>query len=124
MDTDGMLVYDGSGLSHYDAFSPYQMVFLLKHMKNSSNFSNFYNSLPIGGKTGTIKNMFIGTAAEGNIHVKSGTVNKAKAYAGYVTSASGREIAFSMMVNNFSCSSREARSQLKKLMISLADLKK
>ena len=124
MDTEGMLVYDGSGLSHYDAFSPYQMVFLLKHMKNSNNFNIFYSSLAIGGKTGTIKKMFKGTAAEGNIHAKSGTVNKAKAYSGYVTSASGREIAFSMMVNNFSCSSREARAQLEKLMISLAELKK
>lgn len=125
MDVSGMSIYDGSGLSHYNGFSPKQMVFLLKYMNDESKFAiEFYKSLAIGGETGTLKYMFKNTAAKGNIHAKSGTVSRAKAYAGYVTSASGREIAFSMIVNNFSCSSREARAQLEKLMISLAELDK
>jgi D-alanyl-D-alanine carboxypeptidase/D-alanyl-D-alanine-endopeptidase (penicillin-binding protein 4) len=125
MDTQGMSLNDGSGLSQYNAVSPRQMVFLLKYMKrNSENFDVFYNSMAIAGETGTIKNMFKGSIAEGKLRAKSGTVSRAKAYAGYVTSKSGREIAFSMVVNNFSCTSREARAKLEQLMVALAGFNK
>ena len=125
MDTHGMNMFDGSGLSHYNTISPHQMVYLLNYMKDESNyFDVFYNSMAIAGETGTLKNMFKGSVAEGKLRAKSGTVNRAKAYAGYVTSKSGREIAFSMVVNNFSCSSSEARAKLEQLMIALAEFKK
>ena len=125
MDTQGMALFDGSGLSHYNAITPRQMVYLLKYMKTESQyFDVFYNSMAIAGETGTLKRMFKGSVAEGALRAKSGTVNRVKAYSGYVTSKSGREIAFSMVVNNFSCSSREARAKLEQLMIALAEFKK
>ena len=125
MDTQGMAIFDGSGLSHYNAITPHQMVYLLKYMKTKSQyFDDFYNSMAIAGETGTLKNMFKGSVAEGALRAKSGTVNRVKAYSGYVTSKSGREIAFSMVVNNFSCSSREARAKLEELMIALAEFNK
>jgi len=125
MDIEGMSINDGSGLSQYNVVTPRQMVFVLSYMKNESNYyKEFYNSLAIAGETGTIENMFKGSSAEGNLRAKSGTVTRAKAYAGYVTSASGREIAFSVVVNNFSCRSQEARAKLEKLMIALSSLNK
>jgi len=125
IDTQGMSVYDGSGLSQYNAITPRQMVYLLKYMKLESNyFDIFYNSIPVAGKTGTLKHMFSGSIAEGKLRAKSGTVSRVKAYAGYVTSKSGREIAFSMVVNNFSCKSSEATEKLEQLMIALAEFDK
>lgn len=125
MDTQGLSLHDGSGLSHYNAITPGQMVYLLKYMKlNSKYFDEFYNSMSIAGETGTLENMFKGSIAEGKLRAKSGTINRVKAYAGYVTSVSGREIAFSMVVNNFSCKSTEARAKLEQLMIALAEFNK
>ena len=125
MDTQGMSLYDGSGLSQYNAINPRQMVFVLQFMKNNSlYFDSFYNSLPIAGKTGTIENMFKGSIAEGQLRAKSGTIEHVKAYSGYVTSKSGREIAFSMVVNNFSCTSAEAGDKLELLMVALAEFNK
>lgn len=125
MNTQGLSLHDGSGLSHYNAITPGQMVYLLKYMKlNSKYFDEFYNSMSIAGKTGTLENMFRGSIAEGKLRAKSGTISRAKAYAGYVTSVSGREIAFSMVVNNFSCKSSEAREKLEQLMIALAEFNK
>ena len=121
MDTRGLSVNDGSGLSQYDAITPRQMVFLLDYMKNISKYHNeFYHSMAVAGQSGTVKNMFRGSYAEGNMHIKSGTITRVKAYAGYVQTASGREVAFSVVVNNFSCSSREAKNQLEQLMIALS----
>ncbi len=125
MDTEGMRLTDGSGLSQYDVITPKQLVFLLSYMQNRSWwFDDFYNSLAVGGQTGTLEDMFHGTCAEGNIRAKSGTIDGAKSYSGYVVTKSGREVAFSMIVNNFSCSSKEAKSKLEKLMVALAEFEK
>ena len=125
MDTEGLSMYDGSGLSQYNAITSSQMVWLLHYMnKKSPYFNEFYNSLPLAGKTGTLKPLFKGSAAEGKLRAKSGTINHVKAYAGYVTSASGRDIAFSMVANGFSGTSSQARAKLEKLMIALSEFDK
>ncbi len=125
MDIQGMKLTDGSGLSQYNAVTPRQMVFLLNYMKhNSPYFDVYYNSLPIAGEEGTVEGMFKNSPAEGNLRAKSGTIDRVKAYTGFVKSRSGREIIFSMIANSFSCKSREARAKLERLMIALAKLKK
>ncbi len=124
MDIQGMALTDGSGLSQYNAVTPRQMVFLLNYMQKSPYFDVYYHSLPVAGQDGTMEGMFKGSAAEGNLRAKSGTIDRVKAYTGYVVSRSGRKIIFSMIVNNFSGKSKEARTKLEKLMIALAELKK
>ena len=126
MDIQGMALTDGSGLSQYNAVTPRQMVFLLNYMqKYSPYFKVYYNSLPVAGQQdNTLEGMFAGTPAVGNLRAKSGTIDRVKVYSGYVRSYSGREIIFSMMVNNFSGKSRVARAQLEKLMLALTELKK
>ena len=125
MDTQGMAQTDGSGLSHYNAVTPRQMVFLLKYMKKQSAFfDTYYNSLPVAVKGGTMKGMFNGSSAKGNIRAKSGTIERVKAYSGYIESIAGYEIIFSMIANNFSCTSKEANAKLERLMIALSELEK
>ncbi|MFA6400254.1 MAG: D-alanyl-D-alanine carboxypeptidase/D-alanyl-D-alanine-endopeptidase [Salinivirgaceae bacterium] len=125
MDIQGLSLNDGSGLSNYNLITPEQVVFILQYMKNQSpHFNSFYQSLAVAGVSGTLKRLTLGSLAQGNLHGKSGTVDRSKAFAGYVTSISGRQIAFSMVVNNFSCSSKEASDQLEKLMIELAKFEK
>lgn len=125
MDTDGLALHDGSGLSQYDAITPRQMVWLLSYMKqHSPYFDDFYGSMAIAGETGTLETLFKGSVAEGLLRAKSGTISRVKAYAGYVNSASGRQIAFSMSANGFSGTSRQARAKLEELMIALAAFNK
>lgn len=125
MDTRGLAMHDGSGLSQYNAITPRQMVWLLSYMKQQSSwFEDYYASMAVAGETGTLESLFKGSVAEGKLRAKSGTISRVKAYAGYVESASGRKIAFSMSVNGFSGSSRQARAKLEQLMISLAEFDK
>ncbi len=125
MDTEGLSMHDGSGLSQYNAITPRQMVWLLNYMHSESEYAeSFYNSMAIAGESGTLESLFKGSVAEGKLRAKSGTISKAKAYAGYVTSLSGRKIAFSMVVNGFSGSSGQARAKLEQLMIALAEFDK
>lgn len=123
MPTGGMSQNDGSGLSHYNTITAKQLVFILAYMKTKSrNSETFFSSLPIAGKSGTLKSVCKGTVAEGMINAKSGSVRNVRCYTGYATSYSGREIAFAMMLNNFNCSSYKARKKLENLMLALVKL--
>jgi D-alanyl-D-alanine carboxypeptidase/D-alanyl-D-alanine-endopeptidase (penicillin-binding protein 4) len=122
MDTEGFYIFDGSGLSRYNSVTPRQLVFVLNYMQNKSkNFNEFQKSLPIAGESGTLKSIGINTSAKGNVVAKSGSIGRVRAYTGYVTSKSGRTIAFSMNIANYNCSSSEAREKLTKLMVAMAD---
>lgn len=125
MDTGGMSLNDGCGLSRYNTVTAKQMVFLLDFMKNKSkNFDAFYNSMAIVGKKGTVKYMLRKTSAAGNMRAKSGSIRSVRCYSGYVKTKSGREVAFSIMLNNFNCSSSKARKKIEKVLKALSDFSK
>ncbi len=121
MDTDGMHIHDGSGLSRSDAITAKQLVFMLRYMQKSKNYKVFYNSLPVAGKSGTLKYVGRKTSAAGAIHAKSGSIGLVRAYAGYVSTKAGQELIFSMNIANYNCSSYSARKKLTALMIAMAD---
>jgi serine-type D-Ala-D-Ala carboxypeptidase/endopeptidase (penicillin-binding protein 4) len=122
MDTEGFNIYDGCGLSRYNAITPRQLVFVLNYMLNKSkNFDVFYESLPVAGESGTLSFVGKNTSAKGVVHAKSGSIGRVRAYTGYVTTKSGRMLAFSMNIANYNCSSSEAVEKLTKLMVAMAD---
>ena len=98
---DGFIVRDGSGLARYDYLTPETIVHLLAAMQKSPEFSTFFASLPIAGVDGTIRTRMRGTKAENNLRAKTGTVAQARSLSGYVTTADGRTLLFSMLCNNF-----------------------
>ena len=99
-DPAGFAVRDGSGLSRHNYLSPETIIRVLDAMRKHEHFRDFYQSLPIGGVDGTIRNRMRGTPAEGNVRAKTGTIDKARALSGYVTTANGRILLFSMLANN------------------------
>jgi serine-type D-Ala-D-Ala carboxypeptidase/endopeptidase (penicillin-binding protein 4) len=121
MDIDGLHIHDGCGLSRSNSITAKQLVFLLRYMKKSKNFSTFYKSLPVAGKSGTLRHIGRNTSAQGAVHAKSGSIGLVRAYTGYVTTKGGRELAFSMNIANYNCSSYSARKKLTDLMIAMAD---
>ena len=125
MNTGGLSLNDGSGLSRYNTVTAKQMVFLLNYMKNKSKYSKeFYESMAIVGKKGTVRRMLRNTSAAGNMRAKSGSIRSVRCYAGYVKTKSGRDVAFSIMLNNFNCSSTKARKKIEKVLKALADFDK
>lgn len=124
MDTKGLSLNDGSGLSRNNSVSAKQLCFVLKYMYNSKNYRDFNNSLTMCGGIGTMANMCAKTAAWKNARGKSGTIRRVKSYSGYVKSKSGREIAFAGILNNFTCSSNEAKNEIEKFIVALANYSK
>ena len=103
---DGAAVRDGSGLSRHDFVTPETLVHVLDAMRKHPDFRVYYDALPIAGVDGTIRNRMKGTPAEGNVHAKTGFVDKARSLSGYVTTANGRMLLFSFLANNWTTPTR------------------
>ena len=121
IDTKGMYVSDGSGMSRMNGISAFHLTSILRYMKKSKNYQSFYSSLPIAGKSGTIKRIGKKTYAEGRLRAKSGTMTRVKSYAGYVKSRSGKNLAFAIIVNNYNCYTSTMTKKLEKIMVSIAN---
>ena len=102
--------YDGSGLSPVNAVSANFLVSLLTYMDKSKNSTIFKSSLPVAGKSGTLTNFLKNTALDGKVQAKSGTFNRVKSYAGYISS-NGKQFAFAIIVNNPNASSLSATTK-------------
>jgi D-alanyl-D-alanine carboxypeptidase/D-alanyl-D-alanine-endopeptidase (penicillin-binding protein 4) len=97
-----LIVRDGSGLTRYDFVTSETLVTILTHVAGDPNLRGpFDASLPIAGRDGTLANRMKGTAAEGNAHAKTGSMTGVRGISGYVTTADGEPLVFSVLVNNF-----------------------
>jgi serine-type D-Ala-D-Ala carboxypeptidase/endopeptidase (penicillin-binding protein 4) len=120
---DGFTVRDGSGLSRHDYVSPRTLVRVLDVMSKSPDFRMFYDALPIAGVDGTIRNRMKGTPAQGNVHAKTGTLDKARSLSGYVTTADGRMLLFSALCNNYVVPTRRVDMVSDALSVRLASIR-
>jgi D-alanyl-D-alanine carboxypeptidase/D-alanyl-D-alanine-endopeptidase (penicillin-binding protein 4) len=93
---------DGSGLSRYDYVTADALVTILMHVGRDERLRGpFEASLPIAGRDGTLANRMKGTPAEGNARAKTGSMSNVRGMSGYVTSAAGEPLVFSILANNF-----------------------
>jgi serine-type D-Ala-D-Ala carboxypeptidase/endopeptidase (penicillin-binding protein 4) len=113
IDTNGMFIEDGSGLSPLNSINTRELVHLLVYLKNKGKyFSDYYSSLPDAGKNGTLKNYFIDPLFESRLKAKSGSMTRVRSFAGYFTTVSGKEMAFSIIINNYSGPSKNIISEI------------
>jgi D-alanyl-D-alanine carboxypeptidase/D-alanyl-D-alanine-endopeptidase (penicillin-binding protein 4) len=96
-----LVLTDGSGLSRNDMVTAEATLQLLTYMHRHRYASVFREALPIAGVDGTLRNRFKGTPAENNLRAKTGSLSSAASLSGYVTTAAGENLVFSIMVNNF-----------------------
>ena len=122
VDTKGFFIEDGSGLSPLNAVTAKGLTGLLIYMKNkAANPEAFINSLPEAGREGTLKNTFSRPEFSNNLKAKSGSITRTRCYAGYFTAGSGREMAFSIMVNNYSGSTQAVISGIEALLLEIIE---
>ena len=95
IDPNSLNIVDGSGLSPGDRVTTLTLATILQSAKKEAWFSDFYDSLPIYN----------------DMHMKSGSILNVLTYAGYHT-YHGRELCFSIMVNNFSGSSKTIKEKI------------
>jgi D-alanyl-D-alanine carboxypeptidase/D-alanyl-D-alanine-endopeptidase (penicillin-binding protein 4) len=92
-------LYDGSGMSPDDRIAPRAYAQLLSFASRQSWGAAWRDTLPVAGVDGTLSNRFKSSPLKGRLWAKTGTLNETNALSGYLTAASGRTLAFSILVN-------------------------
>ncbi len=114
-DMEGLTYFDGSGLSRSNAVTPISQVKFLTKLMKEPYFKDYFESLPIGGQSGTLKRSFAGVGY-GQVFAKTGTLNRVKTLAGYLKTNSGKTLAFSLMINNYNGSVAQVKSRMESLL--------
>lgn len=104
-------IADGSGVSHYNVISSELIAKLLKYIyqKYPDKFKILYDSFPVAGVDGTLENRMKLSNAFNNVHAKTGTLTGVSCLSGYITTRRNHLLAFSIMMQNFVGSSKQAR---------------
>jgi D-alanyl-D-alanine carboxypeptidase/D-alanyl-D-alanine-endopeptidase (penicillin-binding protein 4) len=90
---------DGSGLSRGNTRSARELRSVVQAARAAPWWPILFDALPRAGRSGTLAARFRGTAAEDNVHAKTGTIIGGAALTGTGTTASGRAFVFSVIVN-------------------------
>ena len=72
---DGQQLVDGSGLSRRDVITADTLVAVLRRLHDPTSASAWMKALPIAGVDGSLQTRMKGTAAEGNVRAKTGTMS-------------------------------------------------
>lgn len=99
--TDKMIIADGSGLSRLNLCSPLSFVKILSAMYNSSFRDDFIASLAIPGERGTLNKRLTNSRAETNIFAKTGSMTSVSTISGYALTRDREPVSFSIMLNGF-----------------------
>lgn len=98
IDTTGLRLDDGSGLSRHNRISPLTLVQTLRAAASAERTSGLLADLPVSGFTGTLANRFAGLrGALGAVRAKTGTLSGVHSLAGYAIDAEGRPVLFAVM---------------------------
>ncbi|HYO21981.1 MAG TPA: D-alanyl-D-alanine carboxypeptidase [Flavisolibacter sp.] len=102
---------DGSGLSRYNLFTPQDFVFILNKMKNEFGMARIKEIFPTGGE-GTLSSYYKTDSTF--IYAKTGTLSGVVALSGFLTTRDGKELIFSVLVNNHQGSASNVRRAVEK----------
>lgn len=120
LNTDFILINDGSGLARSNRITPIFMANLLKWMANSSYSKTYVDYFPLAGRNGTMKNFLKGSKLDGNIALKTGSMNGVQCYAGYKLDVNNNPThTIVIMVNNFFCKRSELRSEIENMLLEI-----
>jgi D-alanyl-D-alanine carboxypeptidase/D-alanyl-D-alanine-endopeptidase (penicillin-binding protein 4) len=95
-----LVLENGSGLSRKERISPRHMAELLRDARASVYGPELLASLPIVGIDGTLQHRLVDTPLAGQGHLKTGTLDEAKAIGGVMRDAAGRDWIVVAIINH------------------------
>ena len=97
INTKGLAIRDGSGLSRLDLITPETTGRLLAAMTSSNSATAFHDSLPVAGRDGTLNSRL--KKLTGRIFAKTGTLTYTHSLSGYATTPTNETLIFSIICN-------------------------
>jgi len=118
----GLSMRDGSGLSAQNYLTPAQIVALLRHGLAQPYRRAWLTTFPVMGRDGTLEERGDDRTA-GRVWAKTGYIYRTRCLSGYLETNAGEPLIFSMMVNNYHCSTAEVNRAQDRLCALLLRLK-
>ncbi|NJP09626.1 MAG: D-alanyl-D-alanine carboxypeptidase/D-alanyl-D-alanine-endopeptidase [Leptolyngbyaceae cyanobacterium RU_5_1] len=115
---------DGSGLATRNRASAEALVQTLQAMAIAPESQVYRASLPVAGVSGTLKDRFRNTPAQGRLHAKTGTLSVAISLSGYLTPANHPPVVFSILTNYSNVSISTVRTAVDEIALVLTRLKR
>ncbi|MCL6098971.1 MAG: D-alanyl-D-alanine carboxypeptidase/D-alanyl-D-alanine-endopeptidase [Bacteroidetes bacterium] len=102
---------DGSGLSFYNLVSTQLIMNVLKYLylNQPEIYKKIYDSFPVSGTDGSLKNRMKNFPIRGQVHAKTGTISGVSCLSGYIQTRKNHTLAFSVMIQNYTGNSSAAR---------------
>jgi D-alanyl-D-alanine carboxypeptidase/D-alanyl-D-alanine-endopeptidase (penicillin-binding protein 4) len=91
--------YDGSGMSMDDRITPRAFTHLLAYASHQAWGEDWRKAFPVAGVDGTLYSRFRNSPLKGKLWAKTGTLNETNALSGYLQTAAGKTLAFSILIN-------------------------
>jgi D-alanyl-D-alanine carboxypeptidase/D-alanyl-D-alanine-endopeptidase (penicillin-binding protein 4) len=120
VDPDDFVLFDGSGLSGHDLITPRALGKLLSYAATQSWFAEWKRTLPIGGEDGTLAARFPNAPMKDHLFAKTGTLSEARALSGYLDTAGGKTLIFSVMVSTHYPRTNADRDAMDKIVTAIA----
>jgi D-alanyl-D-alanine carboxypeptidase/D-alanyl-D-alanine-endopeptidase (penicillin-binding protein 4) len=99
LDDNDFFFYDGSGMSPNDRMAPRAFTQLLAYAARQPWGQAWRETLPVAGVDGTLSGRFTTSPLKSRLWAKTGTHEEANALSGYLTTATGKTLVFSILVN-------------------------
>jgi D-alanyl-D-alanine carboxypeptidase/D-alanyl-D-alanine-endopeptidase (penicillin-binding protein 4) len=120
LDPADFVFYDGSGLSSHDLVTPRAMATFLAFAAKQPWFPTWKASLPEGGVDGGLDKRFPQPSLKHHLFAKTGTLGETAALSGYLDTASGQTLIFSIFVDTHTPIHSTDRSTLDKIVAAIA----
>ena len=120
IDSTEIALSDASGLAANNLMSPSSFVRLLRHIRAHRGWPTFAAGLPRSGSTGSLRTRFVGTAIEGQVRAKTGSISRTNTLSGFVDLPDGRFLTFSVMANHHAQPSRPTLARIDSVVVEFA----
>ena len=118
---DEYALYDGSGMSRLNLATPAAVVKLLQYADKQPWGPSFAGTLPVAGTDGSLIDRLKGTAGDGRVRGKTGTLTHVTALAGYATTVGGERVAFTVFCNNHTLQTKRAQELIDRIVLALVE---
>src|SRR5438046_1532593 len=119
IDSTAFALEDGSGLAAGNLVTPHAFTQLLAYMHRPPKRALFLAALPHSGQPGSLLKRFAGTAVEGRVIAKTGSIDRVNSLSGFIERPSGRTITFSIQANTHAVPYQQMLAQIDSVVVGI-----
>jgi serine-type D-Ala-D-Ala carboxypeptidase/endopeptidase (penicillin-binding protein 4) len=120
VDSTQFAVTDGSGLAANNLVSPLAFTQILRFIRRHPHWDTFAAGLPRSGQVGSLKSRFVGTALEGHVAAKTGSISRVNTLSGFFELPTGKTYTFSVQANHHVIGGRRMLAEIDSVVVGMA----